>query len=42
MDISKRFIKSGNLGNLEEEIIEKQILKDGAITQAWKTRNQYF
>lgn len=33
MNIPKRFIKAGNLGYPEEEIIEKQILKDGTFVK---------
>lgn len=33
MDIPKRFVKSGNLGYPEEEIIEQQILKDGTFVK---------
>ncbi|KKT33605.1 MAG: hypothetical protein UW21_C0010G0001, partial [Candidatus Woesebacteria bacterium GW2011_GWB1_44_11b] len=33
MDIPKRFIKAGNLGYPEEEIIEKQVLKDGTFVK---------
>ena len=33
MEIPKRFIKAGNLGYPEEEIIERQILKDGTFVK---------
>ena len=33
MEIPKRFIKAGNLGYPEEEIIEKQVLKDGTFVK---------
>ena len=33
MEIPKRFIKVGNLGYPEEEIIERQILKDGTFVK---------